>query len=321
MELIQEGFEVIIIDDLSNSKIQVLDSIEKITGIRPTFKQQDLRDLSALRQIISTEKPDSIIHFGAKKAVGESVEKPNLYYDINLNSTLNILKVMAEFNVPNLVFSSSCTVYGQPDKLPVTEQTPSKPAESPYGNTKKMCEDFLRHNCDANAALNITALRYFNPVGAHSSHLIGESPNGVPNNLLPFITQTAAGWREELKVFGGDYNTPDGSAVRDYIHVVDLAKAHVIALKKLSEGTHSGYNFYNVGTGKGASVLEVVNEFIKSNGVSLNYKVVARRPGDIEKIYADTTFANEELGWNAELGLKEMVTSAWEWQKKLEKPS
>jgi UDP-glucose 4-epimerase len=260
----------------------------------------------------------AIIHFAAKKAVGESVEKPILYYDVNLNSMINLLKLMKEFKVSNLVFSSSCTVYGQPEKLPVTESTPFLPAESPYGKTKQIGEDILKDTCAANETLNAISLRYFNPVGAHDSFLIGEFPLGVPANLIPFLTQTAAGLRDELKVFGGDYDTIDGTAVRDYIHVVDLAKAHVIAVQRmLSQKQKSSYEYFNIGTGTGSSVLEVIQSFERVASQKLNYKIVDRRPGDIEQIYADTTFANTELGWKAEKGLDEMINSAWEWQKRL----
>jgi len=319
VELQQSGYEVIIVDNLSNSGIEVLDNIERITGIKPAFEQFDLSDGKKADEFFSRNNGiKAIIHFAASKAVGESVEKPLLYYYNNLVSLINILDCQIKYNIQNIVFSSSCTVYGQPDVLPVTEKTPRKDAESPYGNTKRVCEDILSDTISANSQLKGIALRYFNPVGAHSSALIGELPLGVPQNLVPFITQTAAGLRGELKVFGNDYNTPDGSAIRDFIHVVDLAKAHVIAIERLLKGKNKlNYEIFNLGTGTGLSVLEVVNGFEKATGVKLNYKIVERRPGDIEKIWADTTFANEELGWKTEKGLDETLLSAWNWEKKV----
>ena len=319
VELLATGMEVVITDDLSNSELSVLDGIEKISGKRPAFAQFDLCDKSALEALFK-EHPDisGVIHFAAKKAVGESVAKPLMYYRNNFDSLLNLLEIMSAYQVRNLVFSSSCTVYGQPEKLPVTEETPFQPAESPYGYSKQACEVMLRDTCKADATLNAIALRYFNPAGAHESAIIGELPRGVPANLVPFITQTAAGIREQLLVFGNDYNTSDGSAIRDYIHVVDLAKAHVVALRRqLAQKQKSNYEFFNLGTGKGNSVLEVVQTFERVNDLTLNYQVVERRPGDVENIYADTTLANNELGWTAELGLEDMLRSAWNWQKKL----
>lgn len=319
VELQNAGFEVIIVDNLSNSSIEVLDGIEKISGIRPKFEQFDLTDFEKVAAFFEKyPKIEAIIHFAASKAVGESVEKPLLYYRNNLVSLVNLLECQIKYGVSNIVFSSSCTVYGQPDQLPVTEQTPRKDAESPYGNTKRVNEDILSDTIHANPQLKGIALRYFNPVGAHPSALIGELPLGVPMNLVPFITQTAAGLRGELKVFGDDYNTSDGSAVRDYIHVVDLAKAHVIAVKRLLENKNkSGYEIFNLGTGNGVSVLEAVHAFEKATGVKLNYKIVGRRAGDVEKIWADTTYANEELGWKAETGLEETMLSAWLWEKRV----
>lgn len=319
VELQNAGYEVIIVDNLSNSSRDVLDGIEKITGIRPAFEAFDL---------IENEKVDSffakypnieaIVHFAASKAVGESVDKPLLYYRNNLVSMINILEAQLKYGVSNIVFSSSCTVYGQPDQLPVTEKTPRKEAESPYGNTKKVNEDILRDTIAANPQIKGIALRYFNPVGAHPSALIGELPLGVPANLVPFITQTAAGLRSEIKVFGNDYNTSDGSAVRDYINVVDLAKAHVVAVERLLDHRNkNGYEIFNLGTGSGVSVLEALTAFEMATGVKLNYKIVGRRAGDIEKIWADTTFANEELGWKAETGIEETMLSAWNWEKKV----
>lgn len=319
VELQESGYEVLIVDDLSNSTIDVLHSIEKITGIKPVFEQFDLTDNQKTEDFFKQNPGiDAIIHFAASKAVGESVEKPLLYYRNNLVSLMNLLDCQLKYNVPNIVFSSSCTVYGQPEILPVTEKTPRKDAESPYGNTKRVNEDILQDTIAANPDLRGIALRYFNPIGAHPSALIGELPLGVPQNLVPFITQTAAGLRDELKVFGDDYNTPDGSAIRDYINVVDLAKAHVVAINRLLQKKNkANYEIFNLGTGNGASVLEIIRAFEKSTGVKLNYKIVARRAGDIEKIWADTTFANEELGWKAEKGLKETLLSAWNWEKKV----
>lgn len=319
VELINAGYEVVIVDNLSNSSIDSLDGIEKITGIRPAFEQFDLIEKDKL-EVFFAKYPNiaAIIHFAASKAVGESVEIPLVYYRNNLVSLINLLECQLKFGISNIVFSSSCTVYGQPDQLPVTENTPRKDAESPYGNTKRVNEDILKDTITANPAIKGIALRYFNPVGAHPSALIGELPLGVPANLVPFITQTAAGLRSELKVFGNDYDTIDGSAVRDYINVVDLAKAHVVAVERLLENKNkSGYEIFNLGTGNGVSVLEAVQAFEKASGVKLNYKIVGRRAGDIEKIWADTTFANKELGWKAETGLEETMLSAWLWEKRV----
>lgn len=319
VELQESGYNVIIVDDLSNSGIEVLGNITKITGTEPAFEQFDLSDRDKTSDFFQRH-PDirAIIHFAASKAVGESVEKPLLYYRNNLVSMMNILENQIKHNIPNIVFSSSCTVYGQPDKLPVTEQTPRKDAESPYGNTKRVNEDILKDTITANPQLKAIALRYFNPIGAHPSALIGELPLGVPQNLVPFITQAAAGLRGELKVFGDDYHTPDGSAIRDYINVVDLAKAHVIAIERLlSSKNKSAFEVFNLGTGTGCSVLEIVKSFEKAAGVKLNYRIVDRRPGDIEKIWADTTYANQELGWKAKIGLEETLLSAWKWEKRI----
>ena len=320
VELMQDGHEVVIIDDLSNSKLEVLDRVGKIVGRKPLFYRFDLCDFDALEDFFKkVPNIDSIIHFAASKAVGESVEQPLLYYRNNLVSLMNLIEMMRTHKVHNIVFSSSCTVYGQPDQLPVDEKTPFKKAESPYGNTKQICEEILSDSTRSYKEIRAIALRYFNPVGAHESALIGEFPNGVPNNLVPFITQTAAGIRPELKIFGSDYATPDGTAIRDFIHVVDLARAHVLAVKRLvnNAGT-SNYEFFNVGTGNGFSVLEAVRTFEKVNGVNVNHQLVERREGDIEKIYANTTLAKQELGWEAEYGLDEMLSSAWKWQKNLE---
>jgi len=319
VELQQSGYDVVVVDDLSNSSIEVLDNIEKITGIKPAFEQLNLSDAAKTDEFFGKNTDiAAIIHFAASKAVGESVQIPLHYYRNNLVSLMNILDCQLKYNIPNIVFSSSCTVYGQPDKLPVTETTPRKDAESPYGNTKRVNEDILNDSIKAYPQLKGIALRYFNPIGAHPSALIGELPLGVPQNLVPFITQAAAGLRDELKVFGDDYDTVDGSAVRDYINVVDLAKAHVVAIERLLQGKNkSGYEIFNLGTGNGYSVLEIVKGFEKSTGVKLNYKIVARRAGDIEKIWADTTYANEELGWKAETGLEETLLSAWNWEKRV----
>lgn len=317
VELQNEGFEVVIVDDLSNSKIEVLDAIEKITGKRPAFEKFNLADRDKTDAFFEKNANiDAIIHFAAFKAVGESVEKPLEYYRNNLVSLMNLLENMKRHHVPSLVFSSSCTVYGQPDQLPVTESTPRKPAESPYGNTKAVSEDIMRDFSYASDGLNCIALRYFNPIGAHPSALIGEFPVGVPNNLVPFITQTAAGLRDELKIFGEDYDTPDGTAIRDYINVVDLAKAHVVAINRLMKKKNkAAYEFFNVGTGTGYSVMQLVKTFMEVNGVEVKYQITDRRAGDIEKIWADTTLANEELGWKAEKTLEETLASAWAWEK------
>ena len=319
VELQSKGFEVIIVDDLSNSSAEVVDQIEKITGIRPSFEQFNLLDAQRLDTFFQKyNRIEAIIHFAAFKAVGESVNKPLAYYQNNLISLMNILECMSRYKISNLVFSSSCTVYGQPDQLPVTEQTPKKEAESPYGNTKAISEEILNDVVKATPEITAIALRYFNPIGAHTSSLIGELPQGVPNNLVPFITQTAAGIRPQLSIFGDDYQTPDGSCIRDYINVVDLAKAHVVAIDRLlDKKTKSRYEYFNIGTGNGASVLEVVKTFEKATGVKVNYTIVARRPGDIEQIYADTTNANTILGWKAEVSLHDTLLSAWNWEKKI----
>ena len=319
VELQNAGYEVIIVDNLSNSSIEVINGIEKISGIRPVFEQFDLIERDKVDAFfIKYPKIEAIIHFAASKAVGESVENPLLYYRNNLVSLINILDCQIKYGVSNIVFSSSCTVYGQPDILPVTEKTPRKDAESPYGNTKRVNENILQDTISANPQIKGIALRYFNPVGAHPSALIGELPLGIPANLIPFVTQTAAGLRSELKVFGDDYDTIDGSAVRDYINVVDLAKAHVVAVNRLiGNKNKAAYEIFNLGTGNGVSVLEIVHTFEKATGIKLNYKIVPRRAGDIEKIWADTTLANEDLGWKAETGLEETLLSAWLWEKRL----
>ena len=319
VELQEAGYSVIIVDDLSNSSIEVLENIEKISGVKPEFEQFNLADAAKTDAFFSKHTDISaIIHFAASKAVGESVQIPLHYYRNNLVSLMNILDCQVKYGIANIVFSSSCTVYGQPDVLPVTEKTPRKDAESPYGNTKRVNEDILSDSIKAYPQLKGIALRYFNPIGAHPTALIGELPLGVPQNLVPFITQAAAGLRGELKVFGNDYDTPDGSAIRDYINVVDLAKAHVVAIERLLKNKNkSGYEIFNLGTGNGYSVLEIVKGFEKVSGVKLNYKIVDRRAGDIVKIWADTTYANEELGWKAEKGLEETLLSAWNWEKRV----
>lgn len=318
VELQQQGHTVVIVDNLSNSHANVVDRIAEITGIRPEFHQFDLTDGEKTAAFFTNHSDlDGIIHFAAFKAVGESMADPLMYYHNNLGSLINILKGMKEHGIRNLVFSSSCTVYGQPDDLPVRETSPVKEAWSPYGNTKQMSEQIIRFSVEA-YKLKAIALRYFNPIGSHESALIGELPLGVPNNLVPFITQTAIGLRQTLNVYGSDYNTPDGTAVRDYIHVVDLAKAHVVAVNRMMKETGKpDYEIFNLGTGNGFSVLEVIQSFEKVSGQSLNYKITDRRPGDVEKVWADTSYANEELGWKAEKSLDEMMLSAWKWEQSL----
>ena len=315
VELINSGYQPVIVDNLSNSTSEILQQIEKITGERPDFFNFDLSDQQSIHSLIKTH-PDieGIIHFAAFKSVGESVEQPLKYYRNNIYSLINVLESFSNQKI-NFVFSSSCTVYGEPDVLPVTESSPVKHAESPYGNTKQIAEDILLDTAIINKNLKVTALRYFNPVGAHSSALIGELPLGVPQNLVPFITQAAIGKRDQITVFGDDYDTPDGSCIRDYIHVVDLAKAHIAALKSMEQPGHvSSYDVYNIGTGQGNTVLEVIKAFESSTGVKLNYNIGQRRSGDIEKIYGDVSKAETELGWKAELGLPEMMSSAWAWE-------
>ncbi len=315
----EEGFEVAIIDNLSNSKIEVLDQITAITGIKPQFEQFDLLDKSKVSDFFKNNTIEGVIHFAASKAVGESVQKPLLYYKNNIGSLLNVLESMQETKTDHFIFSSSCTVYGQADELPITENAPIKPAESPYGNTKKISEDILTDLTNA-ADFNAIALRYFNPIGAHPSAKIGELPIGIPQNLVPFVTQTAAGIREQLSVFGDDYPTPDGTAIRDYIHVMDLAKAHIVALKRLIDKKNKqSIEFFNVGTGKGSSVLEVIKAFEKATGVTLNYKIAPRRAGDITAAYADTTLVNKELGWKTTKTLEDALADAWRWQLKQNK--
>lgn len=320
VELQNAGYEVIIVDNLSNSNANVIDGIESITGIRPIFRQFDCADKKQMRGLFS-EHPDikGIIHFAASKAVGESVQKPLLYYRNNLDSLLTLLELMIEFNIHSFVFSSSCTVYGQPDELPVTEKAPIKPALSPYGNTKQIAEEIIKDTVHSGMAIQSIILRYFNPIGAHPSAKIGELPLGVPQNLIPFVTQTAAGIRKELSVFGDDYNTPDGSCIRDYINVIDLAKAHVIAVTRMLENNMKNpVEIFNLGTGRGLSVLEIIKTFEKVTGVKLPYKIVGRREGDIEKVWADPEYANKELGWTAKESVEDTLLSAWKWQEQLE---
>jgi len=313
----EAGFEVLVIDDLSNAELEVVERIEKITGILPHFEQIDLREKKSVTDFFDRNKMDGIIHFAASKAVGESVENPLLYYENNLNTLIYLLQQCDSHKITNFIFSSSCTIYGEPDNLPVTENAPIKLALSPYGNTKQISEEIIFDICAASALQSIS-LRYFNPIGAHESAEIGELPIGTPQNLVPFITQTAAGLRDELSVFGDDYPTKDGSCIRDYIHVVDLANAHVVALQRLfSEENLLNYEVFNLGTGKGNSVLEVVHAFEKVTGEKLNYKIVGRRHGDVVSVYADTTKANEILGWKTQRTMEEALASAWKWEKKL----
>lgn len=314
VELFNAGYEVIIVDDLSNADIQILGQIEKIIGKRPEFVQLDLCEEKEVVAFAQQHKDIAgIIHFAAFKAVGESVQQPLKYYRNNFYSLINILTA---FNSRiKLVFSSSCTVYGQPDVLPVTENAPVKKAESPYGNTKQIAEEILQETCAVQPELEVIVLRYFNPVGAHESALIGELPIGVPQNLIPFITQSAIGKRAAITVYGDDYNTPDGSAIRDYIHVVDLAKAHVSAIKRLEEGGGKNYEVFNIGTGKGTSVLEIINAFEQSTGEKLKYTIGKRREGDIEQTFGNVSRANDVLGWKATLDVNEMMRSAWNWEK------
>ena len=318
VELQNAGFEVVIIDNLSNSSLEVLDGIIEITGKIPLFEKIDLRQKSEVIQFFEKHQDISgIIHFAASKAVGESVENPLLYYENNLSTLIYLLQACNNYTIENFIFSSSCTVYGEPDKLPIDESAPIKKATSPYGNTKQISEEILNDSCKVSNLKSI-ALRYFNPIGAHDSSKIGELPLGIPQNLVPFITQTAAGLRDQLSVFGDDYPTKDGSCIRDYIHVVDLAKAHVVALQRLLKNRNSNqFETFNIGTGKGSSVLEVVNAFEKITQQKLNYKIVDRRVGDVISVYADTKKANEVLGWKAENSMEDSLLSSWNWEKKV----
>ncbi|MFT4073107.1 MAG: UDP-glucose 4-epimerase GalE [Dysgonamonadaceae bacterium] len=319
VELQNAGYEVIIVDNLSNSTADSIDGIEKITGKRPVFEKLDLNDVEALKALFEKYTGISgIIHFAASKAVGESVEKPLLYYRNNLNSLINLLDLMPKYNVKGIVFSSSCTVYGEPDLNPIDETAPIKPAASPYGNTKQINEEIIHDYIKSGANIKSIILRYFNPIGAHPTAEIGELPNGVPQNLVPFITQTAIGVRQQLSVFGDDYNTPDGSCIRDFINVVDLAKAHVVAIDRmLNDKSDDKVEIFNLGTGRGVSVLELIQVFEKVSGEKLNYKIVGRRAGDIEKIWAEPTKANTVLGWTAKETVEDTMASAWKWQLRL----
>ena len=317
VELIKNGNEVVVLDNLSNSHETVLDAIEDISGTRPEFHHVDIHDAVQLADVFEKigARAESVIHFAAMKAVGESVEKPLMYYRNNIDSLINILEQMEKHQISSLVFSSSCTVYGQPDSFPVTEKTERKEAESPYGNTKTICEDIIRDTTNVNDTVAIS-LRYFNPIGAHESGKIGELPIGTPNNLIPYVTQTAAGIREKLTIFGNNYPTPDGTCIRDYIHVVDLAKAHLKALERLqNREAENNYEVFNVGTGEGKSVLQVVEAFKSATGISVPYVLGERREGDITEIYADTTLANQALNWKAELSLEDALRSSWNWEK------
>ena len=320
VELINAGYKVVIVDNLSNSNANVVDGIEEITGVRPAFEQVDCCDYAAMESIFNKYSDiEGIIHFAASKAVGESVEKPLLYYRNNLTSLINLLELMPKYDVKGIIFSSSCTVYGQPDpeNLPVTEDAPIKPAESPYGNTKQVNEEIIRDYINSGASIKAILLRYFNPIGSHPTAIIGELPNGVPMNLIPYVTQTAMGIREQLKVFGNDYNTPDGTCIRDYIYVVDLAKAHVKAMERVLDTDSDKLEVFNVGTGRGVSTKEIVDAFEKATGVKVNWTYAPRRAGDIEKVWADPKKANEVLGWKADTSLEDTLKSAWNWQVKL----
>ena len=323
VELMQRGYEVVIVDNFSNSSADVLDGIAAIVGVRPAFEQVDCNDAAAMDAVFA-QYPDivGVIHFAASKAVNESVAQPLMYYRNNLISLVTVLEQMKKHDVHHIVFSSSCTVYGQPaaEYLPVDENAPIQKALSPYGNTKQINEEIICDEAHADAQLRATILRYFNPIGAHPSALIGELPNGVPQNLLPFVTQTAAGLRKELKVFGNDYNTPDGSCIRDYIYVVDLAKAHVKAVERMLQGTATEQvEVFNLGTGKGLSVLEILNTFMQVTGVNIPYQIVGRREGDIEQVWAKPDKANAVLGWKADTPIEDVLFSAWKWEQKIRK--
>jgi len=318
VELLQQNFEVFIVDNLSNSHISVLQGIEKITGKKPHFTKLDLVDKNATEQYFTKHYDiDAVIHFAALKSVNESVAEPLKYYQNNLGSLINLLSNMISLKLNYLVFSSSCTIYGQPDKLPVNEEAPKKTPLSPYGNTKQIAEEIILDTINSSDFLNAISLRYFNPIGSHPSSLIGELPLGIPNNLVPYVTQTAAGIRQQLKVYGNDYKTSDGTCIRDYINVVDLAKAHVVAVNRLLENKiKNNFEVFNLGTGKGHSVLDVINAFEKVSRKKLNYIFANRRPGDVEQVWADATKANKVLGWKAEIGLEETMLSAWNWEKR-----
>lgn len=319
VELIEAGYEVVIVDNLSNSDLKVLDGIQKITGTKPYFEKCDCTDFETLQSVFTKYKTiKGVIHFAASKAVGESVHKPLLYYRNNLMSLINVINLLLEFKCKGLVFSSSCTVYGQPDILPVDENAPIKPAMSPYGNTKQVAEEIIQDCAHAGAPFKSIILRYFNPIGAHPSAEIGELPLGVPQNLIPLVTQTAAGIRKKLFVYGNDYNTPDGSCIRDYINVVDLAKAHVVAVDRLIEDkSEKKVEVFNLGTGRGLSVLEILNTFEKVSGIKIDYEIVSRREGDIEQVWANPLYANKVLGWKSETSIEDTLRSAWKWQQHL----
>jgi UDP-glucose 4-epimerase len=317
VELVSAGYKPVIIDNFSNSEHSVINRLNELTGQTITCYEQDFKDEEKLKQVLDREKPEGIIHFAAFKAVGESVNEPLKYYSNNVVGLVELLKLLTSSSISHFVFSSSCTVYGEPDKLPVTESAPVKPATSPYGSTKQMDEIILKDSVTVSPKLNALALRYFNPVGAHPSALIGELPKGVPSNLIPFVTQTAAGIREKLVVYGDNYSTPDGSCIRDYIHVVDLAKAHVKALAYLEAKPNQFFDFCNIGTGKGSSVLEVIKTFEKVSGKKLNYEIGPRRNGDVVSTYASVDKANKELGWVAGKNLEDALTDAWHWQQSL----
>ena len=318
VELINAGYDVVIVDNFSNSDLSAVENVRKITGHEIPCIEADCCDMEVFRKVFEQYQFNSAIHFAASKAVGESVAQPMKYYRNNLTSLMNLIDLMRAYKRPNIVFSSSCTVYGEPEKQPVTENTPRKPATSPYGNTKKISEDILRDMVAAEEGMKSIALRYFNPIGAHPSALIGELPRGVPQNLVPYVTQTAAGLRECLSIFGDDYPTPDGSCIRDYIDVVDLAKAHVAAIGRMIEGrSQERFEVFNIGTGRGLSVLELVTKFQEVNHLKLNYKIAPRRAGDIIAIWADPTRANEVLGWKAERSIEQTLESAWNWEKHL----
>ncbi|MGM9870710.1 MAG: UDP-glucose 4-epimerase GalE [Muribaculaceae bacterium] len=319
VELINAGYDVVIVDNLSNSKADVVDGIEKITGVRPAFIQADCCDKEAMDKVFAEYRPQGIIHFAASKSVSESVEKPLLYYRNNILSLVTLLELMPEYDTTGIIFSSSCTVYGQPDpeNLPVSESAPIKAAESPYGNTKQINEEIIRDYIASGAPVSAVLLRYFNPIGSHPTAIIGELPNGVPMNLIPFVTQTAAGIREQLKVFGNDYSTPDGTCIRDYIYVVDLAKAHVKAMERVLEHKGESLEVFNIGTGHGVSTKQVIDAFERATGVKLNWAYAPRRAGDIEQVWADAEKANTVLGWKAETSLDDALLSAWRWQQSL----
>jgi len=319
VELQNAGYDVVIVDNLSNSNREVIDGIEKISGIRPAFVEADCTDLVAMKKLFAEYNGiKGIINFAASKAVGESMQKPILYYRNNLNTLMNLLELMGEHGVKGIVFSSSCTVYGEPDENPVTEQSPIKKATSPYGNTKQISEEIITDVINAGAPFKSVILRYFNPVGAHPSAEIGELPNGVPQNLIPYLTQTAIGIRKELSVFGNDYNTRDGYCIRDFIDVVDLARAHVIAIDRMLEDkSEKQIEIFNLGTGTGLSVMELINAFEKATGVNVPYRIAPRRAGDIEQVWADPSYANNVLGWKAQTPIEDTMRSAWAWQKRL----